>query len=196
MDFLFSQRWCSVLLGLAVVSCTGCQTASQTPATPVAEKTGHSGSGYALLFKLMDDERNVSKLLLVKRERAELNELVKAISRTAGDAYKEMEAFGKADPSLNLKVDGLPPAEVAARASISKATAWELLTDKGKDFELALLLTQEEALTYGEHLAVTVGVKEANGPREQFLRKLATDLAALRLRVKAMLAAHYTWDGK
>jgi hypothetical protein len=184
--------------GLAV--CTGCRTSTQppekkNPETTVGTQTPRSGSGYALLFDLMGDEQNVSKLLIVKRERAELNELVKAISKTAGEAHKQLEAFGKADSSLDLKSKELPPAEVAARASISKAKAKELLTDKGKDFELSLLLSQSEALTYAEHLAITIGVREADASRAEFLRKLAVELARLRLNVKSMLAEHYTWNG-
>jgi hypothetical protein len=143
----------------------------------------------------MGDEQNLSKLLIVKRERTELKELVKAISKTAGDAHQQLEAFGKADPSLDLKTTGLPAGEVAARASISKVKAKELLTDKGKDFELAMLLSQNEALTYGEHLALTTGMKEGNGPRGEFLRKLGLELGKLRHQVRAMLAAHYNWDG-
>jgi hypothetical protein len=185
---------CSLALG------TGCRTSTHTPEkanpeTTVGTQTAQSGTGYALLFDLMGDEQNVSKLLIIKRERAELNELIKAISKTAGEAHKQLEAFGKADPSLNLKSKGLPPGEVATRASISKAKAKELLTDKGKDFELAMLLSQSEALTYAEHLAITIGVREANASRAEFLRKLAVELARLRLNVRSMLAEHYTWNG-
>ncbi|HUR45068.1 MAG TPA: hypothetical protein VMZ27_04250 [Candidatus Saccharimonadales bacterium] len=152
-----------------------------------------TSNGYALLYDLMGDEKNVSKLLIIKRERNELKEIVKAISHTAGEAHKQLDAFAKADPSLGLKDKGLPAAEVATRESISKAKAKELLTDKGKDFELQLLLSQNEALTYGQHLALTAALKETSAPRVQFLQSLSRDLGQLRQRVIAMLSAHYSW---
>jgi hypothetical protein len=160
---------------------------------------GPSGNhGYALLFDLLGDEKNVSKLLIIKRERSELKEVIKTISHTAGEAHKQLEKFGKADAKLNLKDKGLPAAETATRESIGKAKAKELLTDKGKDFELKLLLSQNEALSYGEHLALTAAAKETNPQRLQFLQNLARDLGQLRQRVVGILGAHYTWapDGK
>src|SRR6185436_19382267 len=115
-------------------------------------------------------------LLIIKRERSELKEVSKAISHTAGEAHKQLEKFGKADTSLNLKDKGLPAAETTTRESISKAKAKELLTDKGKDFELKLLLSQNEALGYGEHLALTAAEKETSPERLRFLRNLTRDL--------------------
>ena len=146
----------------------------------------------------MGDEKNVSKLLIIKRERSELKEVVKAISHTAGQAHKQLEKFGKADARLNLKDKGLPAAETATRESISKAKARDLLTDKGKDFELKLLLSQNEALTYGEHLALTAVQGETNPQRLQFLQTLARELGQLRRRVVDVISAHYTWapDGR
>src|SRR5687768_2182517 len=44
-------------------------------------------AGYALLFDLLSDERNVSKLLLVKKERDELDRLINDIADAAKDAH-------------------------------------------------------------------------------------------------------------
>jgi hypothetical protein len=162
MDISWCKRGTAVLT-LVLLWCSGCQATRQegkeTLETPAAAGQGQGNFGYALLYQLMGDEQNVSKLLLVKREREELNTLVKSISKAAGDAHKQLEVFGKADSSLNLKANGLPREEVAARESISKAKAKELLTGKGKNFELSLLLSQNEALTYAEHLALTLAIK-------------------------------------
>jgi hypothetical protein len=193
------------LLLLALTA--GCFTTAQhqpSQAEPAARTnlvtagTPSANHSYALIYDLLGDEKNVSKLLIIKRERLELKEVVKAISQNAGEAHKQLEKFGKADPTLNLKDKGLPTAETAARESISKAKAKELLTEKGKDFELKLLLTQNEALTYGEHLASTAAQKETEPQRRKFLETLARDMGQLRQRVASILAAHYTWapDGK
>jgi hypothetical protein len=169
------------------------KSSAAQPTNSVPGEGPSANHGYALLFDLMGDEKNVSKLLIIKRERLELKDVVKAISRTAGDARKQLEKFGKAEPALNLKDKGLPGAEIAARESISKAKAKELLTDKGKDFELKLLLSQNEALTYGEHLALTIAQKETHPQRLKFLQNLTRDLGQLREQVVGILSAHYGW---
>ena len=53
--------------------------------------------GYALLFALLGDEKDVSKLRIIKHEAEELKNLTKEISRVCGEAHKKIEAFGKAD---------------------------------------------------------------------------------------------------
>jgi len=62
-----------------------------------------------------------------------------------GEAYKELEAFGKADAGLNLKSLGLPPAEVETRKRSAKTKEKALLTDKNKEFEIQLFASQAEA---------------------------------------------------
>jgi hypothetical protein len=203
MEFYRLYRKQYLFFTVALIS--GCMTTAASreasaaqPTASVASSGPSADHGYALLFDLLGDEKNVSKLLIIKRERAELKEVIKAISHSAGEAHKQLEKFGKSDPTLNLKDKGLPAAEVAARESISKAKAKELLTDKGKDFELKLLLSQNEALTYGEHLTLTAAAKETNPQRLQFLQNLTREMGQLRQRVVGVISGHYTWtpDGK
>jgi len=192
------------LLPLLIVLC-GCgflhQSSTETPG-PQATTTGEgttprvhdtNGSGYALLFDLVGEEKNVSKLLIIKRERAELRDLIRGISQRCGQAHKELEGFGGADRTLNLKAHGLPVIESETRAAIAKTKAKQLLTESGKEFELRLLISQHEALTYGAHLAATVAKNETNPQRAQFLRQLSSDLTALEQRVTSMILANYNW---
>src|SRR5881397_3203594 len=67
--------------------------------------------GYALLDELLGDEKNVSKLLIIKRDRPELNTLVKQISDKTGKAHKELEKLAKRDGHIDLKDQGLPNVE-------------------------------------------------------------------------------------
>src|SRR6266705_3531274 len=85
---------------------------------PVARQADHHG--YALLADLCGDEKDVSKLRFLKRERPELKALLQEIAATNRVAYDTLQKFAKADPALNLKDIGLPAAEVAARKAISK----------------------------------------------------------------------------
>src|SRR5687768_2051962 len=66
---------------------------SDTKSTEVT--TADLPAGYALLFDLLSDERNVSKLLLVKKERDELDKLINEIADAAKAAHKKLEQLGK-----------------------------------------------------------------------------------------------------
>ena len=186
-------RWVGILTVAFVMN--GCvsanDSASQRPAGKVAD-----GHGYALLYDLMGDEKDVAKLRFIKHERPELKQLVKEISARCGEAHKQLEAFGKADSSLNLKDLGLPADEVAARKAISKYKEKALLTEKGKDFEVQLLLSQNEALTYGAHLAEILVPVESVPERAQYLSKLSFDLLQLQQKILGMVLANYRWPSE
>ena len=187
-----SRRFVWLLLPL-VLALQGCQTLQTSSPTPPESSATTSNHSCALLYELLGDEKNVSKLLIVKRERAELKALIKEVSDYTGKAHQQMEASAKSPPALNLKDNGLPAAEVQTRKAIAKTRAKELLTEHGKDFELLLLLTQNEALTYGAHLASTAAAAETSATRRQQLEQISTRLAELQKKVVAMLLANYNW---
>lgn len=170
----------------------GCQSLPSTK-PPSNSRNGVPDNGYALLLDLVGDEKDVSKLLIIKRERKELNSLVKDISRTCGDAHKRIIEVTKNDSRIDIQNQGLPPAEIAARKAISKTKAKALLTNKGKDFEIQLLLSQNEALTYGAHLAGVIADAEPDVRRGQILREIDTNLTRLQQSVLQMLLERYAW---
>ena len=167
------------------------ESGSQSPATTAPEKKGFNAqtrnNALALLDDLLGDEKNLSKILIIKHNSDELGQLVKDISKTAGDNAKMLESLAKSQPGLNLKATDLPPGEVATRKAISKTKEQLLLHSKDAEFEFQLLLTQVEAMNYGAHLAMVVADSETdpNATRE-FLR-LSAELRDLRERVEAML---------
>jgi len=189
---------------LIAALCGGCQVfekhestpaAPVTPVAPTAEATPSSilNQGYSLLAQLLGDEKNVSKLLIIKRDRPELGKLIKEISARTGAADKELAAFAKNDPQLNLKEQPLPVMEKRARDAISKSQAKLLLSDKPKNLEVHLLLTQADALSYGSHLAGVIASTETDPSRRTFLNDLAKDLDALHQKVLAMIVANYNF---
>jgi hypothetical protein len=129
----------------------------------------------SLLYDLLGDEKNVSKVLIIKGNREELHNLIKAISATAGIAAKQLEQLAKTDPTLNLHALELPAGEKAARDAISKTKEKELLFSSGENFEFTLLLTQAEALSYGWHLAKIVA--ENSSQPEQIRECMALSIA-------------------
>ncbi|HEV2696230.1 MAG TPA: hypothetical protein VG347_25315 [Verrucomicrobiae bacterium] len=119
----------------------------------------------SLLYDLLNDEQNVSKVLIIKRNSAELGRLIKDISKTAAGEKKQLEDMARIDPDLLLHAIELPPGEKATRDSIAKTKEHELLFTSGSQFEFNLLLTQTDALSYGWHLA-KIAADNSSRPEE------------------------------
>jgi hypothetical protein len=178
---------CATLLG-------GCAT--KPPAQPAAAPSldaqfAMRNQGYGLLYSLVSDEKNVSKLLLIKKEKSDLGDLIRDISRLTGEMAAQLEAFEKADPHLHLNFTGLPKAEQETRDLIGKTRAKELISKGGEKFEVRLLLTQSEALSYGTHLAVIVQSMEGGAARKKFLGDSSAKLGELHQRVIDLFHARW-----
>ena len=141
----------------------------------------------SLLHDLLDDEQHVSKLLIIKRDRKELHELIADIAATAKRERRRIELLARHDPGLNLKSSALPPGEMATRQSESKARARELLRSSGPDFEFKLLLAQAEALAYAEHLAKVAAEHEPNPERLKVFAEISARMSHLHARVVALM---------
>ncbi len=143
----------------------------------------------ALLDQLLNEEKNLSKILIIKKESADLKRLVKNISEDTGKEAKLLEALAKKDPDLNLAGIDLPRGEVAARKAISKTKEHVLLHSKGQEFQFQILLTQSEALNYGAHLALVAAENEPEPTRAQDFSNISTQLKQLQEQVLGMLRA-------
>src|SRR5688572_6986398 len=64
--------------------------------------------GYSLLYELVSAEKDVAKLLLIKREGADVNALIKNISDAAAGIQRQLEAFALEDSRLDLRRSDLP----------------------------------------------------------------------------------------
>ena len=171
----------SVLL-LASLGCASSGGPSRTQQPPAS-----SGHGYALLYEVLGQERQVAKLLLIKKERKALESVIEAIAETCGKAYERLDALAKADPSLDLADTGLPIEEVRTRQAIAATRRDQLLAASGGELELQLLLSQNEALTYMAHLADTLSRSEPDPARLAFVRDLWKDMTLLQEDVLALV---------
>ena len=77
------------LVMVAGLSFAGCASPKQT--SPIQSRAQYADDhAYALLFDLLGDEKDVSKLLIVKHARPRLTVLVKEISRVAKEALRSV----------------------------------------------------------------------------------------------------------
>jgi hypothetical protein len=192
MRSLFRNIPALFLIGtLCACESTQQSSAPRPEAAATPEKPGVSlqtrNNAMALLDDLLGDEKNVSKVLIIKRNSDELGILMKDISKTAGDGAKMLEALAKPEPGLNLKATDLPPGEAATRKAIGKIKEHLLLHSKDEEFQFQLLLTQVEALNYGASLAMVIAENESQPDRTRDFLRLSGELRDLHERVLAML---------
>ena len=172
----------SVLLA-ALLGCASKGAPSRSPEAPAAA----SGHGYALLHEILGQERKVSQLLIIKEERKPLETVIDAIAETCGIAYERLGELAAAKPRLDLSDTGLPVEERRTREAIAATRKEQLLAASGRELELQLLLSQNEALTYAAHLADTLARSETDPARLAFVRALWKDLTGLQQDVVALL---------
>ncbi|HXJ72696.1 MAG TPA: hypothetical protein VNM37_07575, partial [Candidatus Dormibacteraeota bacterium] len=83
----------------------------------------------------------------------------------------------------------LPPGEAATREAIASTKKKELLGQTGVEFELSLLLTQSEALSYAWHLAKVAGESELQPERARAMAGLSQEMKNLYQEVFVLLLA-------
>ena len=108
-------------------------------------------------------------LRFIKHEHIDVKNLIKKIAAASGKGSDLLEDFARRDPSIQLDDLRLPSGEIAARAAIASTKKEELLHQSGDEFELTLLLSQTEALSYAWHLALVAGDNEPQPDRARAL---------------------------
>ena len=174
---------------LAACVLTGCQSPKAMPSSRNDALQSTRNNSYSLLHQLLDDEKDVSLLHYIKSENPDVKKLVKRIATTSAAGATLLEKFAKDDHTIKLDDISLPPGETATRDAIASTKQNELLSQTGDKFELTLLLTQTEALSYGWHLAVVAGIYEPDPDRAHALVGIGVDMDNLYHGVFEMLLA-------
>src|ERR1035437_6946027 len=164
---------------------TGCQSPKAGP--PAGSGAARRNNGYSFLHHLLDEQKDVSMLRFIKREHSDVKNLIKKIATTSGTGAKLLEEFASHDPSIKLLDLRLPPEEVSTRDAIASTKQKELLSQTGDEFELTLLLTQTEALSYAWHLAQVAGENEPQPDRARALAGVSEDMQNLYHEVFVLL---------
>jgi hypothetical protein len=145
--------------------------------------------GYSLLYTLASKQSDVGKILIIKSASTKVSAEIKQIAEVFGEAQKQLDGFAKEDSSLNFKMSHLPSMEEKTRAAIESTTTKDLLFSTGKAFELRLLLTQVEALSYASHLADQLAGVDGNPKRKAFLTEFSKQCVQHHKQVVDLLAS-------
>jgi hypothetical protein len=138
-------------------SSAGGSAVPSQPAQPVVANTNAPSAPlaqtYALLYGVVERNKEVDKILILKSVSPTTKGLVKRIAAACAEAADHLKGYAKSPT-------GLPPAEEKARVGVEKVTRGRLFSHSGDDFEVALLLTQHSALEYCAVLARDVEAAE------------------------------------
>jgi len=180
-----------LLTAMFSIACvlSGCQSPKTVRPSEMSAVQSTRNNCYSLLYQLLNEEKNVHLLLIVKREKKDVNSLIKKISDASSTGAKLLEEFAKKEPSIKLDDIRLPPGETATREAIASTKKKELLGRKGNEFERTLLLTQIQALNYAWHLAKVAGENESQPERASALAGLSKQMENLHHEVFVMLAS-------
>jgi hypothetical protein len=191
--YILHRKTISMLLAVGLLA-AGLLTACHSLRAVAPSGTGNStrNNGYSLLHQLLDEQKDVSLLRFIKPEHKDVKNLVKRIATTSGTGAELLEKFALDDPAIRLDDFRLPPAELATRASIAATKQKELLGQTGDTFELSLLLTQTEALSYAWHLAKVTGESEPDPARARALAGISVDMEKLYREVFQLMLAQTT----
>ncbi len=167
----------------------GCRSPKAPAPAEGSASPGTRNNCYSLLHQLLNDQKNVSLLRFIKREQEDVKNLVKKIAANSGAGAKLLEEIARRDPSIRLDVQRLPPGEAATREAIGATKKHQLLHQSGGEFELTLLLTQTEALSYAAHLAKVAAANEPHPDRARAVAGISEDMLNLYQEVFTLLRA-------
>jgi hypothetical protein len=186
MKNIFPRLAAGLLLASVLM---GCQSPKINSPPGIIAAQSTRNNCYSLLHQLLDQQKDVSLLRFIRPEHTDVKKLMTKIAKNSGAGAKLLEQFAKDDPSISLDDIRLPPGELATRDAIGSTKKKELLSQSGDTFELTLLLTQTEALTYAEHLARVAGENEPQPERARALAGMSDDMKNLYHEVFALLLA-------
>jgi hypothetical protein len=156
---------------------------------PIYEQSTRNNC-YSLLHQLLNEQKDVSLLRFIKVEHADVKELTKKIAAASRAGAKLLEEFARSDPSIRLDDIRLPSGEVRTREAIAATKKGDLLSQKGDEMDLTLLLSQTEALSYASHLAQVAAECELDSDRARALEGLREDMEKLYQEAFALLLSN------
>ena len=178
-----------LLVLTAALLLTACRSPKPTSLAGDAGALAIRNNCYSLMHDLFNDEKDISILRFIRPEDTAIKNMTKTIAIASKTDEQKLEAMAKEDPSIRLYAMDLPPGEVKTRDAISKTKEHDLLTRKGRQFNVALLLTQTEALNYGRHLALVCARYEPDPARARALMNISDQMLNLYTQVYDMLLA-------
>ncbi|MEM8550514.1 MAG: hypothetical protein AAGF10_06965, partial [Verrucomicrobiota bacterium] len=113
-----------------------------------AESTSNDQAGYALLYTVVSQNKDVDDLLIIKSPGKDIETWVKEVAKLCGEVNDQLEAWKKDGSITNLNDTYLPEAEVKARGIDTSKTSSELLWGGGVNLRVGLMVSELSAVGY------------------------------------------------
>jgi hypothetical protein len=171
---------CLILIGLVAFPDSGKASGSR-PEKKVEWQETDLIQGYALLYGIADKQRQLDLILIVKTAQKPTAKLAREITSVYGDLFDYLKKREIRSQKISQAGSGLPQAETSTRQKIEITKTKQLLGRSGRDFDLSLLSTQIEALTYSVALLDQIVLHESseeNKTRAAEFRKKLESLSA------------------
>lgn len=140
-----------------------------TKADAAAPKSGES-YGYALLYSVVSQDKEVDKLLWIKDPGKSIETWIRDISAFCETVTNQLKAWESNGSVKNLSKTGLPPAELEARSRASSRTRGELLFSTKTNLRVNLIVAQLKALGYCSDLCHATAKLTDNSSQQQTLK--------------------------
>jgi hypothetical protein len=176
---------------LLLISLPGLAQASGSRTEKKVEwKSNDLNQGYALLYGIAKKQKSLDMVLLVKTAEQPTADLIREITKTYTDLYGYLEPLKINDQAVAKSKDELPLAETSSRARIERIKSEQLMSRSGSFFELSLLSTQTEALTYSSALLSHIAEQDPSPANKQkalvFQKKLEDLLKKTWRRIETL----------
>ena len=145
------------------------------------------GQGYFTLEHVLDQQGSVDKLLLIKRPRVAIKNLMKEIAAYSKSTDAQVKRWQAQDPSLAAKESGFPPIEAKARKNTESTLTKQLIFNGGHSFEVRLLVSQVQATDYIIHTMEALQDEERSDARKNQLEKYKKVFESFHDRALALL---------
>jgi hypothetical protein len=177
------------VLVVAAFALSGCAVGEGNDAGKIEFR--QRNEGYSLLYKMMDDESQVEKLLIIKHADEPVKEVIKEISEFGAYSKKQLEEFAKSDRLLGFETPDLPAVEQKSRDIARSEDTKKLLFSSGAEFQLYLVYTQAEAMQYSSRLAAALAQTEKIPERKTFLEGMSKRSQVLAGNLMALMTVKF-----
>ena len=185
------KRRPSVVLALCLAAAIlGCSR-QKSPYSNTGDGFFELNEGYSLLYQLMAKNQDIDTLLIVKEEEGDVYTHTAKVADVSARVAKQLETFARLDSRLKLDLETLPWIEQRTREAIEGTRTENLLLSTGWRFELELLLSELEGLSYASHMAAMLAESEIHEARKAYLGVCSKELGDLHQGTIDLIASRY-----
>jgi hypothetical protein len=144
-----------------------------SPQKCICPQTADSGSrqhlqeGYALLYLLARQEKDVDGILKSRTTSPANRQLIEQIAAVNRNLFRTLETWAQHDPGQTLTCSGLPELEERSASGIKSQVTWQLLLSGRGESIKRLMLAQHQTLGCETSLLKAIHASEKTGERQQ-----------------------------